>query len=82
MPATVEKSIKVTGRVVLGPRRVGAKYARIVALVDGSGLIQIYDAATRSWSAAGDACSFGDLWSADPAPVAIALAGGSEAAEA
>jgi hypothetical protein len=51
---------------------VGARYARIVALMDGSGRIEIYDALTRSWSgASADECTFSDLWTAAPAPLGV-----------
>ena len=75
MRMTVAKPVKSTGRVVLGPRRVGEQYARIVAMVDGSGLIQVYDDATGEWCAAGDTCAFGALWSASAAPLTFAAAG-------
>jgi hypothetical protein len=71
---TLARPVKTTGRVVLGPRRVGPNFARIVALVDGSGLIEIYDEAAGSWCAAGDACNFSELWSASPPASALEIA--------
>ena len=72
MRSTIARPIKTTGRVVLGPRLVGKQYARIVALVDGSGLIEVYDGSTGTWGAAGDSCDFGALWSANPTPMPFA----------
>ena len=74
MRTTLARPLKTTGRVVLGPRRVGAKYARIVALVDGSGQIEIFDEVARAWCAAGDLCNFCDLWSARPPSSALEIA--------
>lgn len=66
------KPIKTTGRVVMGPRLVGSRYARLVALVDGSGLIQLYDESSGLWSDAGESCGFADFWSAAAAPPTFA----------
>ena len=73
MQTALARPVKLTGRVVLGPRLVRQKYARIVALVDGSGLIQVYDEATKAWCAAGDLCTFYELWSAKPALLTFAM---------
>ena len=66
---------KTVGRVVLGPRRVGPQYARIVAHRDGSGVIELYDATSGVWSEAVDQCSFSEIWSAPPptAPLAFLI---------
>ena len=58
------KPDKRAGRVVLGPRLVGKRYARIVALADGSGQIEIFDADTERWTPALESCAFSDVWSA------------------
>lgn len=66
---------KIVGRVLLGPRRVGNRYARIVAHRDGSGRIELYDAETGLWHEAPDECTFSEIWSAPPpaAPLALPL---------
>lgn len=68
MQMTIARPIKTTGRVVLGPRLVGKQYARIVALADGSGRIEVYDKIARSWLA-DEACGFCELWSAAALPL-------------
>jgi hypothetical protein len=60
----IVKPLKVAGRVVIGPRQVQNGYARIVACEDGSGRIELYDAAERRWCEASGNCSFSELWSA------------------
>ena len=69
MQVIIAKPIKTAGRVVLGPRLVGEQYARIVALADGSGRIEIYDKAAGLWCAALESCGFGELWSAAALPL-------------
>ena len=69
MQVTLAKPVKIAGRVVLGPRLVGKKYARIVALADGSGRIEVYDSAVGQWGAALESCCFGELWSAAALPL-------------
>ena len=66
---------KAVGRVVLGPRRVGRFYARIVAHRDGSGFIELFDADTGLWCDALERCSFSEIWSAPPptAPLAFLI---------
>ena len=66
---------KTVGRVVLGPRRVGRQYARIVAHRDGSGRIELDDAVSGLWSDALEQCSFSEIWSAPPptAPLAFPI---------
>ena len=61
---TIARPNKLVGRVVLGPRPVKSGYARIVAVADGSGRIELFDAAVGTWHAALDACSFDELWGA------------------
>lgn len=67
MASTITRPVKVTGRVLLGPRRVRNGYARIVANHDGSGRIELYDAGCGLWCEASGECSFDELWSAPPA---------------
>ena len=69
MQATLTKPLKTAGRIVLGPRMVGKQYARIVALADGSGRIEIYDKGAGHWRAALESCGFGELWSAAALPL-------------
>lgn len=66
MQATMAHPNKSTGRVVLGPRQVRNGYARIVAIADGSGRIEIFDAKLGTWCDGGGECSFDELWSASP----------------
>jgi hypothetical protein len=72
MQATIARPLKIAGRVVLGPRLVGKQYARIIALANGAGRIEIYDSAAEAWRPAPDTCSFALLWSAVPAPPTFA----------
>jgi hypothetical protein len=60
----IVKPLKFAGRVVIGPRKVQNGYARIVACEDGSGRIELYDAAERRWYEASEKCSFSELWTA------------------
>ena len=69
MQATLARPLKTAGRVVLGPRMVGKQYARIIALADGSGRIEIYDKGAGHWRAAQESCGFHDLWSAAALPL-------------
>jgi hypothetical protein len=62
---------KSVGRVVLGPRLVGAALVRIVARADGSGQIQHYDRSNASWCDAADLWSFSDIWSAPAGAIGI-----------
>ena len=54
------------GRVLIGPRKLRGCYARIVSLRDGSGRIEKFDFASRSWFAAPESVTFGEVWSAPP----------------
>ncbi|HYH42405.1 MAG TPA: hypothetical protein VD867_10500 [Burkholderiales bacterium] len=75
MAITLACPRKTVGRIVLGPRRVGRHYARIVARADGSGRIELYDATSGLWHEALEECSFSEIWSAPPpsAPLPIPL---------
>jgi hypothetical protein len=68
----IMRPLKTTGRVVLGPRVVDAQYARLIAMVDGSGLIQIYNQSSGQWCTAGEQCDFAALWRAPAAPLTFA----------
>jgi len=52
------------GRVLLGPKKVRAGYARIVALKDGSGCIECFDLVSRTWSLAPQSQTFDEVWRA------------------
>ena len=75
MPITIASPSKITGRIVLGPRRVGMHYARIVARADGSGRIELYDRQSGAWHEAVEECSFSEIWSAPAsgAPLPVPL---------
>ncbi len=62
---------KTEGRVLLGPKKIGRGYARIVATRDGSGRIETFDVVSRSWVPAPDSVTFGEVWSAPPAPLSL-----------
>ena len=64
MKATLARPNKSVGRIVLGPRPVKNGYARIVATADGSGRIEVFDAAMGAWHDAVGACTFDELWRA------------------
>ena len=66
MQATMARPDKSTGRIVLGPRQVRNGYARIVAISDGSGRIELFDPQAGAWREASDACTFAELWRAAP----------------
>lgn len=73
MAITLACPRKTVGRIVLGPRRVGRSYARIVARADGSGRIELYDAASGAWQEAPEECSFSEIWSAPSQSMPIAI---------
>jgi hypothetical protein len=52
-----------SGRTVLGPRKIGGIYARIVSLSDGSGRIEMFDGDSDTWVVT-EAISFSDIWNA------------------
>jgi len=61
----------VAGRIVLGPRKVKGRYARIVSQSDGSGRVETFDAGVQKWRLAPEDVSFSDIWAA---PVVSPLA--------
>ena len=64
MQSLIAHPNKLVGRVVLGPRPVRNGYARIVASADGSGRMELFDAAVGTWRDASGACTFDELWKA------------------
>ena len=66
MKTAIVGKILIPGRVLIGPKRVGAGYARIVAHKDGSGCIESFDLASRTWSLAPQSLTFGEVWGAPP----------------
>ena len=64
MKASIARPDKTVGRVMLGPRPVKSGYARIVALADGSGRIEVFDASIGAWHDALGACTFDEIWRA------------------
>ena len=64
MKINIVGKVLIAGRVLLGPKKVHAGYARIVALKDGSGCIECFDAVSRTWSAAPQSQTFDEVWGA------------------
>lgn len=58
---------KNAGRVLIGPKKLGQGYARIVANRDGSGRIESFDLVSRTWIPASDGITFSAVWSAPAA---------------
>jgi len=54
----------VAGRVLVGPKKLRSCYARIVSLKDGSGRIEKFDLASRTWFEAPETITFSEVWSA------------------
>jgi hypothetical protein len=57
----------VPGRVLLGPKKLGSDYARIVSQKDGSGRIEKFDMVSGRWLPAPEGITFSEIWSAPPA---------------
>jgi len=57
----------VVGRVLVGPKKLRGCYARIVSQRDGSGRIERFDHASRTWSEAPETVTFAEVWSAPSA---------------
>jgi hypothetical protein len=55
------------GRVLIGPKKLSGCYARIVSQKDGSGRIEKFDFASRSWLEAPVSVTFSEVWSAPAA---------------
>lgn len=64
MKINVTGKVLVAGRVLLGPKKVHAGYARIVALKDGSGCIESFDPVSRTWAQAPQSQTFDEVWGA------------------
>ena len=62
---------KAAGRVLIGPKKIGQGYARIVANRDGSGRIESFDPVSRTWVPASDSVTFSEVWSAPPASILL-----------
>jgi hypothetical protein len=60
----IAKMERIAGRVVLGPKKVGNGYARIVSETDGCGRIESFDVDSRTWHPASEAVTFSEVWSA------------------
>jgi hypothetical protein len=56
------------GRVLVGPKKLGAGYARIVSERDGSGRIESFNLVSKKWLQAPDSVTFADVWSAPAVP--------------
>jgi hypothetical protein len=65
------------GRVLVGPKKLSGGFVRIVSLKDGSGRIEKLDLKSGAWLPAPESVTFGEVWSAPPAPM-LALAGFAE----
>jgi len=59
------------GRVLVGPKKLGRIFVRIVSQRNGSGLIERYDQASSAWFPAPPTITFGDVWSAPDVPKLI-----------
>ena len=61
----------VVARVLVGPKKVRGGFARIVAEKDGSGCIESFDPASRTWSVAPESVTFSEVWSAPPVSISV-----------
>ena len=57
----------VAGRVLVGPKKLRSFYVRIVSLKDGTGRIEKFDLASRTWFEAPESITFSEVWSAPSA---------------
>lgn len=57
----------VPGRVLIGPKKLGSCFARIVSQKDGSGRIEKFDTTSGRWLPAPESITFSDVWSAPAA---------------
>ena len=55
---------KTADRVLIGPKKLGRSYVRIVANRDGSGRIESFDPVSRIWVPAPENITFSEVWSA------------------
>ena len=68
---TIERSAYIVGRVLIGPKKVFGGYARIVSQRGGSGCIESFDLASRTWSMAPQSVTFSEVWSAPLVPPSV-----------
>ena len=68
---TIANSAYIVGRVLIGPRMVRGCYARVVSQKGGSGCIESFDPASRTWTAAPESVTFSDVWSAPPVSATV-----------
>ena len=68
MKAQTMRVETVAGRVLVGPKKLRNGYGRIVSLRDGSGRIEKFDVATRTWLLAPESVTFSEVWSAPTVP--------------
>lgn len=71
MKISVKSMVSGAGRVVIGPKKVRSGYARIVGQKDGSGCIESFDCASRTWSSAPASVTFSEVWSAPAVPALL-----------
>jgi hypothetical protein len=71
MKTRVMRVLNVPGRVLLGPKKLLSGYARIVAQKDGSGRIESFDLASRTWLLAPESVTFSEIWSAPAVPILL-----------
>ena len=71
MKAQVMHVNSFPGRVLVGPKKLGRDFVRIVSQRNGSGLIECYDQSLRAWQPAPLAISFGEVWSAPDVPILV-----------
>lgn len=57
----------VPGRVLIGPKKLGSSFARIVSQKDGSGRIEVFDTVSARWMPAPESVTFSEIWSAPAA---------------
>jgi len=59
------------GRVLVGPKKLGNGYVRIVSQRDGSGRIEKFDFVSHTWCEAPGSITFSEVWSAPAAQSAL-----------
>lgn len=71
MKTQITHVVNIPGRVLIGPKRLQSGYARIVAQKDGSGRIESFNPASRTWLLAPEHVTFSEVWSAPSVPVLL-----------
>jgi hypothetical protein len=74
MKAQMMRVESAPGRVLVGPKKLGSGYVRIVSLKDGTGRIEKLDIKSGTWLLAPENVTFDEVWSAPPASTLV-LAG-------